>query len=61
MFGFGSFGAWPVGAASVPGTFAPSRLVSGCGAGIFAGISYGIGTAIIAIAILILVALAVIF
>lgn len=61
MFGYGGYGCYPVGAASTPGWFSPSRLVCGGGAGSFAGASYGVGVAIIAIAILILIALGVIF
>ena len=59
--GFGGYGCWPVGAASTPGWFSPSRLVCGCGAGAYASASYGIGTGIISIAILILAALGIIF
>jgi tetrahydromethanopterin S-methyltransferase subunit B len=59
--GYGGYGAWPIGAASTPGRFSPSRVVAGCGAGYYANTTYGVGTGIIAIAILILIALGVIF
>jgi len=59
MFGCG-WGGWcvPVGAAAYPGWFAPSRLVGGCG---FSGCTGWVGVGIVAIAVLILIALGIIF